>query len=97
MLEEYIKSLENKDKSPKTIISYGNDILIFLDALHIKPGNFVTATDVRKWIRGMLNPQEGRPLVITTINRRLNSLRSFYSWLLNKRSFNITQWKKLRI
>jgi site-specific recombinase XerD len=85
MLEDYISNLQKKEKSPKTIISYRNDILIFLDDLHIKPNDFVTATDVRKWIREMLNPQEGRPLAITTINRRLNSLRSFYSWAVKQK------------
>ncbi|MGF6947806.1 site-specific recombinase XerD [Neobacillus sp. B4I6] len=68
MLEEYIVSLEKKDKSPKTIISYRNDIHIFLEYLHIQPEQFVTATDVRKWISRMLNPQEGKSLAITTIN-----------------------------
>lgn len=53
---------------------------MFLEDLHIRPDQFVTATDVRKWITRMLNPLEGRPLAITTINRRLNALRSFYSW-----------------
>lgn len=80
MLEEYITSLEKQDKSAKTIISYRNDILTFMDDLHIKPNDFVTATDVRKWINFMLNPNDGKPLAITTINRRLNALRSFYSW-----------------
>jgi site-specific recombinase XerD len=80
VLEEYITSLEKQDKSTKTIISYRNYILIFMDDLHIKPNEFVTATDVRKWINGMLHPNDGKPLAITTINRRLNALRSFYSW-----------------
>jgi site-specific recombinase XerD len=39
-----------------------------------------TTTDVRKWINHMLYPNDGKQLAITTINRRLNSLRSFYSW-----------------
>jgi site-specific recombinase XerD len=86
MLEEYIASLEKHDKSPKTIISYRNDILIFLADLHIQPDHFVTATDVRKWISGMLHPNDGKPLAITTINRRLNSLRSFYSWAQKSRN-----------
>ncbi|MCM2534763.1 site-specific integrase [Neobacillus pocheonensis] len=51
-----------------------------MDDLHIKPNEFVTSTDVRKWINGMLHPNDGKSLAITTINRRLNALRSFYSW-----------------
>ncbi|MGE1102258.1 hypothetical protein [Peribacillus simplex] len=31
----------------------------------------MTATDVRKWIYGMLRPKDRKPLAITTINRRL--------------------------
>ncbi|WP_256238621.1 hypothetical protein [Bacillus sp. EB600] len=50
MLEEYITGLEKQNKPPKTIISYQNDILIFMNDLHIQPDHFVTATDVRKWI-----------------------------------------------
>lgn len=80
MLEEYINSLEKQGKSPKTFISYRNDILIFMEDLHIKPNEFVTATDVRKCINSMLYPNSGKPLAITTINRRLNALRSFYFW-----------------
>ncbi|WP_342043282.1 tyrosine-type recombinase/integrase [Bacillus sp. OTU2372] len=80
MLEEYITYLQKKDKSLKTVISYRNDILIFLEDLHIRPDVFVTATDVKKWIHGLLHTQEGKPLAITSINRRLNALRSFYSW-----------------
>jgi site-specific recombinase XerD len=85
VIEEYITSLEKQDKSPKTIISYRNDILFFMDDLHIKPNEFVTATDVRKWINVMLHPNDGKPLAITTINRRLNALRSFYSWAQKNR------------
>jgi site-specific recombinase XerD len=33
----------------------------------------------------MLHPNNGKPLAITTINRRLNSLRSFYSWAQKSR------------
>ena len=45
----------------------------------------MTATDVRKWMNGMLHPNDGKPLAITTINRRLNALRSFYSWAKKNR------------
>jgi site-specific recombinase XerD len=40
----------------------------------------VTAADIRKWMNNMLNPDNQKPLATSTINRRLNSLRSFYSW-----------------
>ncbi len=80
MIEEYISRLEKENKSLKTIISYRSDLNKFFDDLHILPEQFVTSTDVRKWISEMLNPRMGKPLAITTINRRLNALRSFYAW-----------------
>ncbi|MFE8698422.1 tyrosine-type recombinase/integrase [Cytobacillus sp. FJAT-53684] len=80
MFLAYISFLQEKGKSQNTIISYSNDLNSFFDQLHIKPDDFVTAADIRKWIYEMLNPINAKPLAISTINRRLNSLRSFYSW-----------------
>lgn len=68
-----------------TIISYTNDINSFFHELNIKPGDYVTAADIRKWIHKMLNPTDIKPLAISTINRRLNSLRSFYSWTVKNK------------
>ncbi|KPC97229.1 Tyrosine recombinase XerC [Geobacillus sp. BCO2] len=80
MLHEYETYLQEKGFSPNTVISYLNDVNQFLKDLHLRPGDYVTPADIRKWIQQMLNPAEGKPLAISTINRRLNSLRSFYSW-----------------
>ncbi|KOR92064.1 tyrosine-type recombinase/integrase [Geobacillus stearothermophilus] len=80
MLNEYVTYLQEKGASPNTIISYTNDLNIFFNDLHIRPSDYVTPADIRKWIHQMLNPAEGKPLAISTINRRLNSLRSFYAW-----------------
>lgn len=63
-----------------TIISYMSDLNCFFNELNIKSDDYVTAADIRKWIDEMLNPTDIKPRAITTINRRLNSLRSFYSW-----------------
>lgn len=57
-----------------------NDLSIFFYENNIKPNSFVIAVDIRKWIDTMLKPSHIEPLAISTINRRLNSLRSFYSW-----------------
>nr|WP_249044214.1 site-specific integrase [Geobacillus thermocatenulatus] len=80
MLHEYETYLQEKGFSPNTVISYLNDVNQFLKDLHLRPGDYVTSADIRKWIHQMLNPEEGKPLAISTINRRLNSLRSFYAW-----------------
>lgn len=90
MLIEYLSYLEQKGKSLNTIISYRNDVNKFFEDIHIHPEDYVTASDVRKWLYGLLQPKDGKPLAITTINRRLNALRSFYKWARqnNKISYN---------
>lgn len=63
-----------------TIISYANDLKSFFHEMNIQPDDYVTAADIRKWINGMLSPTDVKPLAVSTINRRLNSLRSYYAW-----------------
>lgn len=80
MLQEYISYLQEQGKSKNTIISYTNDLNSFFHELNINYDGYVTAADIRKWIDSMLNPTDTKALAISTINRRINSLRSFYSW-----------------
>ena len=80
MFSDYISYLEEKGKAHNTIISYMNDLHSFFNELNIRPDDYVTAADIRKWINLMLHPTDLKPLAITTINRRLNSLRGFYAW-----------------
>ncbi|PLS15924.1 integrase [Bacillus sp. M6-12] len=80
MFSEYISYLEQRGLSHNTIISYKNDLNCFFDELNIKVDDYVTSADIRKWISEMMNPVDLKPLAITTVNRRLNSLRGFYSW-----------------
>jgi site-specific recombinase XerD len=62
MLHEYETYLQEKGFSPNTVISYLNDVNQFLKDLHLRPGDYVTSADIRKWIQQMLNPAEGKPL-----------------------------------
>lgn len=82
MFSAYISYLQEKGMAENTIISYKNDLNCFFTDLHIRPEDYVTAADIRKWISDMVNPTDVKPLAITTINRRLNSLRGFYSWAI---------------
>ena len=66
--------------SQNTIISYMNDIKRFLKEMNLGSNDYVTAADIRKWVNEMLTPTEGTALAVSTINRRLNSLRSYYAW-----------------
>lgn len=80
MISEYISYLEERALAPNTIASYRNDLHSFFTQMQITPTDFVTAADIRKWIQSALNPTHTKPLAITTINRRLNALRSYYNW-----------------
>ena len=80
MFLNYISFLQEKGMSQNTIISYMNDIKSFLKEMNLESNDYVTAADIRKWVNEMLIPTEGKTLAVSTINRRLNSLRSYYAW-----------------
>ncbi|HDR4425386.1 tyrosine-type recombinase/integrase [Bacillus sp. N447-1] len=80
MLHKYRKYLIDKGKSQNTLLSYINDLQIFFQEMRLNPDSYVISNDIKKWIRAMLNPREGKALSVSTINRRLNTLRSYFSW-----------------
>ncbi|MCU5605980.1 tyrosine-type recombinase/integrase [Bacillus cereus] len=80
MLHKYRKYLIDKGKSQNTVLSYINDLQIFFQEMRLNLGSYVISSDIKKWIRDMLNPREGKALSVSTINRRLNTLRSYFSW-----------------
>jgi site-specific recombinase XerD len=80
MFLNYISFLQEKGMSQNTIISYLNDIKSFLKEMNLESNDYVTAADIRKWVNEMLTPTKGKALAVSTINRRLNSLRSYYAW-----------------
>ncbi|MEI3892473.1 MULTISPECIES: tyrosine-type recombinase/integrase [Bacillus] len=80
MLHKYRNYLIDKGKSQNTLLSYINDLQIFFQEMRLNPDSYVISNDIKKWIRDMLNPREGKALSVSTINRRLNTLRSYFSW-----------------
>jgi site-specific recombinase XerD len=80
MFLNYISYLQEKGMAYNTIISYTNDIKSFFNEMNLQSDDYVTAADIRKWVNEMLNPTDVKPLAVSTINRRLNSLRSYYAW-----------------
>ncbi|EJV87827.1 tyrosine-type recombinase/integrase [Bacillus cereus] len=80
MLHKYRNYLIDKGKSQNTVLSYINDLQIFFQEMGVNPDSYVISNDIKKWIRDMLNPKEGKALSVSTINRRLNTLRSYFSW-----------------
>lgn len=80
MLKNYISYLQNNGITKNTIISYTNDLQHFFHDQNNESNNIITTADIQKWIHSMLNSTNKKPLAISTINRRINSLRSFYSW-----------------
>lgn len=87
ILIDYITYLNKKGMSRHTVVSYLNDLHQFFDAIDVQGEDYVTETDIRKWVAQMMRPSEGRPLAISTINRRLNALRSFYNWAQRNQKF----------
>ncbi|WP_338473413.1 tyrosine-type recombinase/integrase (plasmid) [Niallia sp. XMNu-256] len=80
MFLDYISYLQEKGMSENTIISYLNDIKKFLKEMNLESTDYVTTGDIRKWVSVMLDPKQGKALAVSTINRRLNSLRNYYTW-----------------
>ncbi|MEE3961871.1 MULTISPECIES: tyrosine-type recombinase/integrase [Bacillus cereus group] len=80
MLHKYRNYLIDKGKSRNTVLSYINDLQIFFQQMGVNPDSYVISNDIKKWIRDMLNPKEGKALSVSTINRRLNTLRSYFIW-----------------
>ncbi|MEW9674320.1 tyrosine-type recombinase/integrase [Ammoniphilus sp. 3BR4] len=87
MLIDYLTYLNKKGLSRHTVVSYLNDLHQFFDATGIQGEDYVTETDIRKWVADMMRPSEGKPLAVSTINRRLNALRSFYTWARKNKKF----------
>jgi site-specific recombinase XerD len=85
MFLEYISHLKEKGMAENTITSYINDLNYFFNDMNIQKDEYVTAVDIRKWINRMVNPIHTKPLATATINRRLNSLRSYYSWSIKNK------------
>lgn len=83
MFSDYISYLKEKGLANNTIISYTNDLNSFFNDIYARSDEYVTAVDIHKWVDQMVNSTDLKPLAISTINRRLNSLRSYYSWATN--------------
>ncbi|PDY45526.1 integrase [Bacillus pseudomycoides] len=100
MLHKYRKYLIDKGKSQNTVLSYINDLQIFFQEMRLNPDSYVISNDIKKWIRDMLNPREGKALSVSTINRRLNTLRSYFSWVEREQYIKVnpmTDIKNLKV
>jgi site-specific recombinase XerD len=89
-IQEFIRYLENVERSPNTIRSYAHHLKLYWEYLHSlgKDWNVVKLDDFAdfiSWLRQHhhniipLNPQEARRTE-STINAILSSLSSFYSF-----------------
>lgn len=96
LLTDFISYLREKGVSNNTIVAYTNDLNVFCQDLSIHLDDYVTSTDVRKWIDNMLNPTDIKPLKVATINRRINSLRSFYTWAAVNGKFQHDPMKNIK-
>jgi site-specific recombinase XerD len=85
VLELYLNFLKEQGKSVHTIKAYLTDVEIFYQDNKIEINSPVVSSDIRRWIDDMLDPSNGESLSVSTINRRLNSLRSFYNWAVKEK------------
>ncbi|EEM07731.1 tyrosine-type recombinase/integrase [Bacillus pseudomycoides] len=96
MLHKYRKYLIDKGKSQNTVLSYINDLQIFFQEMRLNPDSYVISNDIKKWTRNMLNPREGKTLSVSTINRRLNTLRSYFSWAEREQYIKVNPMRDIK-
>jgi len=77
-VEDFLRSLREKNASPNTILAYTKDLRNFLQYLEGQQ-NWAAIDHVR--IRGFLSHLYERGLSKTSVARSLASLRSLYRWL----------------
>lgn len=75
-IELFTDYLKTRHYSPHTVSNYELDLRLFF-ALIEKPPQEVTWQDIDRF----LQEQHRREMAPTTVNRRLNALRSFYEFL----------------
>ena len=78
-IELFSEYLRRRNYSPHTVCNYGLDLRLFFADIPKVPGQ-VTWRDVDRFVA----LQHAHGLAATTINRRLNALRSFYEFLLQE-------------
>jgi hypothetical protein len=78
-IELFSEYLRRRNYSPHTVCNYGLDLRLFFADIPKVPGQ-VTWRDVDRFVAR----QHEQGLAATTINRRLNALRSFYEFLLQE-------------
>ncbi len=82
MFEKYIEHLRDEGKAENTINSYISDLKIFFSDNNLSPTSIVTAADIRKWIQRHLKTDQR---MHTTVNRRINSLKGYFTWAYNNK------------
>ncbi|OUB91306.1 integrase [Bacillus thuringiensis serovar medellin] len=100
MLHKYRNYLINNGKSRNTVLSYYNDLQIFFQEMNVNPDSSIISNDIKKWIRDMLNTKDGKVLSVSTINRRLNTLRNYFSWAEREKYITVnpmTEVKNLKM
>lgn len=77
--EQYL--LAEKRYSPHTVNAYKTDILQFVDFLGYTPSNFDPAEVTSQLVRGWVASLAETGVMATSINRKIASIRSFYTYL----------------
>ncbi|MGD8744332.1 MAG: tyrosine-type recombinase/integrase [Candidatus Woesebacteria bacterium] len=84
LLPAFIKNLENKDRSPSTILAYRADIEQLIDFLHDKNkvlASQVLASDIENFRDSLLS----KKYTPKSASRKLNAVKTFFRWLLREK------------
>lgn len=84
LLPQFIKNLEDKKRSPSTILAYRADLEQLLEFLLTKNKvmpDQVTEDDIEGFKTNLLNQK----YTAKSVSRKLNAVKTFYRWLLNEK------------
>jgi len=98
MVESFLKYLQFERRySPKTVVSYANDLSQFSAFIHITYPDYTTETVeygiVRSWIVQLVDLK----LDPSSINRKIACLRSFYKYLLRQEVISKDPMTKIKV
>ncbi len=86
LIKDFISYLKRKGKTKSTLIAYENDILQLAESNLNKELMNYSETDIK---HGLQFLQTSKSLSAKTISRKLNSTRTFYKYLLEKKLIKV--------
>lgn len=95
-IDKFTKDLEHKDRSAFTIAAYRKDLEQLVDFLENNKINLWEEVDLKvlnRFINKLIN---GNELSLKTISRKINSIRTFFKYLISQKIINENYALKLK-